>query len=85
MDSFLSITPQGEKIGQSLIVNANCFDWLKELPENSLHAVITDPPYGVKEYQLEQLKKKKQGKGGTWRIPRHLTAKRDRPSRDLLP
>lgn len=69
MDSFLSLHPQGEKIGQSLIFNANCFDWLKEVPENSLHAVITDPPYGVKEYQLEQLKKKNQGKGGTWRIP----------------
>lgn len=69
MNSLLSVHPNGEKIGKSIIVNANCFDWLKEIPENSLHAVITDPPYGVKEYNLEQLEKKNQGKGGIWRIP----------------
>jgi site-specific DNA-methyltransferase (adenine-specific) len=69
MNSLLSVHPKGEKICQSIIFQANCFDWLKELPENSLHAVITDPPYEVKEYNLEQLEKKNQGKGGIWRIP----------------
>jgi site-specific DNA-methyltransferase (adenine-specific) len=69
MNLLLSVHPKGEKIGQSIIFHANCFDWLKEIPGNSLHAVITDPPYGVKEYNLEQLEKKNQGKGGIWRIP----------------
>lgn len=69
MNSLLSVDYPREKVGRSQIVNADCFDWLQELPENSIHAVITDPPYGVKEYNLEQLDKKKKGKGGIWRIP----------------
>ena len=58
-----------ERIGQSLIVHANCFGWLDRLPENSIHAVVTDPPYGVKEYEDSQLEKRSNGKGGVWRIP----------------
>jgi DNA modification methylase len=29
------------------IINADCFDILKDLPANSVDAVITDPPYGI--------------------------------------
>lgn len=58
-----------KQIGNSLIVNADCFEWLKQLPENSIHAVVTDPPYGVKEYDLEQIAKRENGNGGIWRIP----------------
>lgn len=58
-----------QKIGNSLIVNADCFEWLKQLPENSIHAVVTDPPYGVKEYEVEQITKRENGNGGIWRIP----------------
>lgn len=36
---------------------------------NSLHAVVTDPPYGLIEYSEAQLEKRKSGKGGVWRIP----------------
>ncbi|MEC4816486.1 MAG: hypothetical protein SAK29_24955 [Scytonema sp. PMC 1069.18] len=39
------------------------------MPENSVHAVVTDPPYGVKEYDFEQLLKRANGNGGIWRIP----------------
>lgn len=35
----------------------------------SIEAVVTDPPYGVVEYTEEQLRKRKTGKGGIWRIP----------------
>ncbi len=55
--------------GTSLALYADCFEWLSTLPEFSIHAVVTDPPYGVKEYDFEQLEKKKNGKGGIWRIP----------------
>ena len=58
-----------ETIGRSLIVHADCFEWLDRLPENSIHAVVTDPPYGVKEYEAVQLEKRASGKGGIWRIP----------------
>ncbi len=56
-------------IGDSLIVHADCFDWLKRVPENSIHAVVTDPPYGVKEYESDQIEKRANGSGGIWRIP----------------
>lgn len=52
-----------------MIVHADCFDWLSKIPENSLHGIVTDPPYGVKEYEIEQLEKMIEGKGGVWRLP----------------
>jgi site-specific DNA-methyltransferase (adenine-specific) len=51
------------------IIQADCFEWLSRLPENSLHAVVTDPPYGVREYDDHELEKRAKGKGGIWRIP----------------
>jgi site-specific DNA-methyltransferase (adenine-specific) len=51
------------------IINADCFEWLSRIPENSLHAVVTDPPYGVREYDDHELEKRAKGKGGIWRIP----------------
>ena len=56
-------------IGHSVILQADCFEWLARIPENSVHAVVTDPPYGVKEYELEQIEKRANGNGGVWRIP----------------
>ncbi len=51
------------------IVHADCFEWLSRLPENSLHAIVTDPPYGVREYDDKELEKRAAGKGGIWRLP----------------
>ncbi|MCC6428524.1 MAG: site-specific DNA-methyltransferase [Phycisphaerales bacterium] len=56
-------------IGNSRIVQRDCFDWLQDVPENSIHSVVTDPPYGVKEYEPDQLAKREAGSGGVWRIP----------------
>lgn len=60
---------RSERVGGSLVVHADCFEWLSRLPEGSLHAIVTDPPYGVKEFELEQIEKRAAGKGGIWRIP----------------
>lgn len=57
------------RIGSSRIIHADCFEWLGRLPQDSLHAIVTDPPYGVKEYDTDQLEKRANGKGGIWRIP----------------
>lgn len=51
------------------IFNADAFTWLAERGENSLHAIVTDPPYGVKEYTEEEQSKLRAGRGGVWRIP----------------
>lgn len=55
--------------GNARLVMANCFDWLRDQPPRSVHAVVTDPPYGLFEYSEEQQEKLRSGKGGVWRIP----------------
>jgi len=50
-------------------VHGDCLEVLGQLPPNSIHAVVTDPPYGVKEYDFDQLEKRSNGNGGIWRIP----------------
>lgn len=37
--------------------------------DSSIHAVVTDPPYGLHEYTPQQQLKMLNGKGGVWRIP----------------
>lgn len=69
MITQLTFDYPSEQIGSSVIVQADCFEWLSRVPENSIHAVVTDPPYGVKEYDLDQIAKRKNGNGGVWRIP----------------
>jgi site-specific DNA-methyltransferase (adenine-specific) len=47
----------------------DCFEWLAEREANSVHAIVTDPPYGLKEYTATEKEKLRNGKGGVWRIP----------------
>ena len=35
----------------------------------SIHAVVTDPPYGLVEYSADEQQKLRLGQGGVWRIP----------------
>jgi site-specific DNA-methyltransferase (adenine-specific) len=51
------------------VVHADCHEWLEDQPENTYHAIVTDPPYGFKEYTAEELGKLRNGKGGVWRLP----------------
>jgi DNA modification methylase len=49
---------------------ADCLEWFDTQPENSFEAIVTDPPYGLKEYsddERDTLKNRK--RGGIWRIP----------------
>ena len=71
IDVVRSITSASKHIliGRSAMVHADCLEWLRHVPEESFHAVVTDPPYGIKEYDFDQLEKRAKGKGGVWRIP----------------
>src|SRR5260370_19340627 len=60
---------ESKLIGGSRIIHVDCFEWIGKVPENSFHAIVTDPPYGVKEYDFDQLEKRADGNGGIWRIP----------------
>lgn len=69
MTSRLAFDFPNLQTGPSRLVRADCFEWLKRVPSDTIHAVVTDPPYGVKEYERDQLIKRSNGKGGIWRIP----------------
>ena len=51
------------------LYHADCFTWLAAQPEKSIHAVVTDPPYGLVEYTAKEQEKLRGGRGGVWRIP----------------
>lgn len=48
---------------------ADAFAWLAGCAPNSIHAIVTDPPYGLKEYTDAEKAKLRRGRGGVWRIP----------------
>ncbi len=51
------------------LVRADCLAWFDRQGANTLHAIVTDPPYGLKEYTPTEKAKLRNGKGGVWRIP----------------
>lgn len=51
------------------LYHANCFEWLKIQPPNSIHAVCTDPPFGIVEFLPHEMAKLRNGRGGVWRLP----------------
>ena len=57
------------RAGQYQIICMDCFEWLDQREANSIHAVVSDPPYGLKEYTAEEKSKLRKGRGGVWRIP----------------
>lgn len=56
-------------IGKAKLYEADCFEWLASEPASSIHACVTDPPYGLLEYTEEEQEKLRKGRGGVWRIP----------------
>ena len=55
--------------GKAALHHQDCFEWLENCREESIHAVVTDPPYGLVEYTEKEQRKLLKGKGGVWRIP----------------
>ena len=51
------------------LAHTDCFEWLRNCPANSFHAVCTDPPYGILEFTEKELAKMRAGRGGVWRLP----------------
>jgi DNA modification methylase len=56
-------------IGRAKLIEADCFAWLRVCEAHSIHAVVTDPPYGLREYSPVEQSKLRKGRGGIWRIP----------------
>src|SRR5436190_15120465 len=57
------------KLGSYQILRNDAFEWLRQRKPCSIHAVVTDPPYGLVEYTPKELEKMQNGRGGIWRIP----------------
>ena len=55
--------------GRTSLYQVDCLAWITKQTERSIHAVVTDPPYGLVEYTPQQQHKLRSGKGGVWRIP----------------
>src|SRR5213596_2176308 len=56
------------------IEQTDCFEWLRHCPGHSVHAVCTDPPYGILEFTEKELAKLRAGRGGVWRLPSRSVA-----------
>jgi DNA modification methylase len=55
--------------GRAKLFVGDCLDWLASQGPNSIHAVVTDPPFGLVEYNPTEQAKLREGRGGVWRIP----------------
>ena len=64
---------------RATIVHGDCLAWLRERESASIHAVVTDPPYGLVEYSAKEQSKLRAGKGGVWRIPPSFDGARRSP------
>lgn len=51
------------------LIHTDCFAWMREQEECSITSIVTDPPYGVKEYSSQEMEKQRAGRGGIWRLP----------------
>jgi site-specific DNA-methyltransferase (adenine-specific) len=65
--------------GRAQLFEGDCIAWLGEQEERTIHAVVTDPPYGLVEYTAEQQAKLRRGRGGVWRIPPSFDGHRRSP------
>ncbi|MHB9027099.1 MAG: DNA-methyltransferase [Armatimonadota bacterium] len=51
------------------LILGDCIEHISRLEERSIHAVCTDPPYGLVEFSSTEVLKLKAGHGGVWRLP----------------
>jgi site-specific DNA-methyltransferase (adenine-specific) len=54
--------------GKATLYADDCFDWLRSRRRNSIHGVVTDPPYALVEYTRAEIERMETGRG-VWRLP----------------
>jgi len=75
----LGTQPRCHLSRRSTYVLSDAPRWLSDVPANSIHAVVTDPPYGIVEYDEKNHAKLRKGRGGVWRIPPNFDGANRRP------
>lgn len=69
LDDSASEPSPAYEYGRARLFHADSLEWLREQEPNTIHGVVTDPPYGLVEYTAAQQTKLRAGKGGVWRVP----------------
>lgn len=67
--STRALEPDKFEFGRATLYKTDCIEWLSAQPDNTFHAAVTDPPYGLVEYSVAEQEKLRAGRGGVWRIP----------------
>lgn len=68
-EAVVSFTVPARRSNPYELYCGDAFAWLAARDANSIHAIVTDPPYGLKEYTEIEKRKLRAGRGGVWRIP----------------
>lgn len=58
-----------QTFGAYQLVHGDAIEWLGKASANTIHAIVTDPPYGLVEYSPIELTKQRNNSGGIWRLP----------------
>jgi site-specific DNA-methyltransferase (adenine-specific) len=61
------------------LFNEDCLSWLQRRESESIHAVVTDPPFSVEDFDPAEVGKLRSGSGGVWRQPPTLSGSRRAP------
>ena len=61
------------------LVHEDCLKWMARREPDSIHAIVTDPPFSLKDYSEAEQAKRRAGRGGTWRQPSSLGGSRRSP------
>ncbi|MFN3322452.1 MAG: DNA-methyltransferase [Bryobacteraceae bacterium] len=83
-EMWARVREHGEQVrehlsGRSTFILGETIKWLSGLPKNSIHAVVTDPPYSLIEYDEKNHTKLRAGRGGVWRIPPSFDGAKRKP------
>jgi site-specific DNA-methyltransferase (adenine-specific) len=69
MSAARAVIPRAPERSNYTLHQGSCIDWMDRQPAQCVHAIVTDPPYGLKEFTTNEKKKLRKGRGGVWRIP----------------
>lgn len=61
------------------LIHADCLEWLSTRERDSIHAVVTDPPFSVEDFSDDEVGKLRRGSGGVWRQPPSIGGTRRAP------
>lgn len=77
-----AMQPDPEHVSRVLnqLHRGDCIEWMRQRASNSIQAIVTDPPYALREYLPSELAKMREGMAqGIWRQPPKLDGQQRSP------